>query len=178
MKKLQLISHLTTAELSSKLMTCTKVHHRCYWQILLSVSFNPNKKAEEYAQFLCVTKSKVYRVIKQYNNQGAGFTDNLKWGGRRKETSFLTLEEEKIMMENIRLKAIKGEILTSKDVRGEIEKELKQKVSNDYVWDLFRRHNWKKKSPRPQHPKHNQVAQDEFKKTPRNIGVLSNKLNR
>lgn len=55
-KKLQLKQHLTTAELSNKFMSYTNLHHRNYWQILLSVSFNPNKKAEEYAQFLDIKK--------------------------------------------------------------------------------------------------------------------------
>jgi len=67
-------------------------------------------------------------------------------------------------MESFRLKALQGEILTAKDVCKEIEKQLNRKVSDDYVWDLFKRHNWKKKAPRPQHPKHNQIAQEEFKK--------------
>jgi len=145
-------------------MSCANVHKRSYWQILLSVSFNPDKKAEEYALFIGVSTNKVYRVVEQYNRGGAGFTDNIEWGGRRKETSYLTLEEEKKMMDSIRSKAVQGKILTAKDVIREIEKKLKKKVSDDYVWDLFKRHNWKKKSPRPQHPKHNQVAQDKFKK--------------
>ena len=164
MKKLQLYPHLTTAELSGKLMSCVNRQHRSYWQILLSVSFNPNKRAEEYAQFLGVTRSKVYRVVEIYNKQGSQFTNKLEWGGRRKETSFLTLEEERKMMEGIRSKALQGKILTAKDVGQEIEKKLNKKVSDDYVWDLFKRHNWKKKSPRGEHPKHNQVAQEEFKK--------------
>ena len=63
MRILQLKPHLTTAELSSKLMSCANLHHRSYWQILLSVSFNPNKKAEEYASFLGVTKVKYIRLL-------------------------------------------------------------------------------------------------------------------
>jgi transposase len=164
MKKMQLKPHLTTSEISSKLMTCINTHHRSYWQILLSVSFNPGKKAEEYAKFLGVTMSKVYRIVELYNKQGANFTEKLEWGGRRDETSFLTIEEEVKMMESFRLKALQGEILTAKDVCKEIEKQLNRKVSDDYVWDLFKRHNWKKKAPRPQHPRHNQIAQEEFKK--------------
>lgn len=164
MKILHLKPHLTTAEISNKLMSCANSQHRSYWQILLSVSFNPRKKAEEYAQFLGVSTSKIYRIVEQYNKNGGTFLDNLKWGGRRKETSYLTLEEEKDLMESIRQKAVKGEILTARDVMVEIEKRLKKKVSDDYVWDLFKRHQWKKKMPRPQHPKHNQAAQDEFKK--------------
>lgn len=164
MRTIQLKAHLSTAELSDKLMTCINIHHRSYWQILLSVSFNPNKRAEEYAQFLGITKTKVYRIVGMYNKQGAGFTEDLKWGGRRKETSFLSLEEEKKIMERVRSKALQGKILTAKDIICVIEKKLKKKVSDDYVWDLFKRHHWNKKSPRSQHPKHNQAAQEEFKK--------------
>jgi len=78
MRILQLLPHLTTTELSSKLGTCKNIHHRSYWQILLSISFNPNKKAEEYASFLGVTKSKVYKIVELYNKKGKGFADELK----------------------------------------------------------------------------------------------------
>jgi hypothetical protein len=57
LKKKQLKPHLTTTEILSKLMTCFNTHHRSYWQILLSVSFNPGKKAEEYVKILGVTLS-------------------------------------------------------------------------------------------------------------------------
>ncbi len=67
MRILQLQPHLTTSELSSRLSTCSNLHHRGYWQILLSVSFNPGKKAEEYAAFLGFTKSKVYKVVELHN---------------------------------------------------------------------------------------------------------------
>ena len=105
MRTLQLTPHLSTADLSGKLMSCTNIHHRSYWQILVSVSFNPKKKAEEYASFLGVKKSKVYRVVELYNKKGVKFTDKLDWGGRRNETSFLTLEQEQKVMNGIRLKA-------------------------------------------------------------------------
>ena len=37
-------------------------------------------------------------------------------------------------------------------------------VSDDYLWDLLKRNGWKKKMPRPHHPKRNQAEQQEFKK--------------
>jgi transposase len=164
MRILELEPHLTTAELSSKLSNIIKSHHRSYWQILLSVSFNPNKKAEEYALFLGVTKSKVYKVVEQYNKIGANFTDNIKWGGRRLSTSIMSFEEEEKMMNGLKHKAVEGKVLVAKHIKKEIEKKVGKKVSDDYIWDLFKRHNWKKKSPRPEHPKRNKVAQEEFKK--------------
>jgi transposase len=164
MRILQLEPHLTTSELSSKLSSSIKSHHRSYWQILLSVSFNPNKKAEEYALFLGVTKSKVYKVVEQYNKIGADFTDHINWGGRRLATSLMSFEDEEKMMNDLKLKATEGKILVAKHIKKAIEKKVGKQVSDDYIWDLFKRHNWKKKMPRPEHPKRNKVAQEEFKK--------------
>lgn len=164
MRILQLEPHLTTSELSSKLSSSVKSHHRSYWQILLSVSFNPNKKAEEYALFLGVTKSKVYKVVEQYNKLGADFTDNINWGGRRLATSLMSFEDEDKMMAELKQKACEGKILVAKHIKRVVEKKVGKKVSDDYIWDLFKRHNWKKKMPRSEHPKKNKIAQEDFKK--------------
>jgi transposase len=164
MRILQLHPHLTTTELSGKLSNCTNNHQGGYWQILLSVSFNPNKKAEEYASFLGITKSKVYKVVQLYNKEGARFTENLNWGGRRSATSHMSYEEEEKMMSELKMKAKDGKILVAKHIRKIIEAKVGKVVSDDYIWDLFKRHNWKKKMPRPEHPKRNKEAQEEFKK--------------
>lgn len=164
MRILTLAPHLTTSEISTKLSTCTTNQHRSYWQILLSISFNPNKKAEEYAAFLGVTKSKIYKVVELYNKKGSGFTDNLNWGGRRSQTSHMSFEEEKAMLDELKDSANNGKILVAKHIRKVVEKKLGKSVSDDYIWDLFKRHDWKKKVPRPEHPKRNKAAQEDFKK--------------
>jgi len=122
------------------------------------------KKAEEYASFLGVTKSKVYKVVELYNKEGAGFTENLNWGGRRSKTSHMSFEEEEKMMTDLKTKAKDGKIIVAKHIRKIVEAKVGKAVSDDYIWDLFNRHNWKKKMPRPEHPKRNKEAQEEFKK--------------
>jgi transposase len=155
MRILQLYPHLTTSELSSRLSTCSNLHHRGYWQILPSISFNPNKKAEEYASFLGFTKSKIYKVVELYNKNGADFTITLNWGGRRNATSHMSYEEEQIFVNELAVTAVNGNVLVAKHIRELIEKKLCRPVSEDYIWDLFKRYNWKKKMPRPEHPKKN-----------------------
>ena len=86
-------------------MSSANANHRSY----LSVSFNQNTKAEEYTSFLGVTKSKVYKVVESYNKRGTCFTENLSWSGMRSETSHLSFEEEKQLMNKIKkLKPKKG----------------------------------------------------------------------
>lgn len=168
MQVLRLKPHLKTEEISQRLAICTNARHMGYWQILLSLSFNPGKRADEYAQFLGIKTSKVYKIVELYNLHGADFMKNLQWGGRRNETSLLTIQQESMLMESLKAKAIEGKVLTSKDIRIEVENRVGSPVSDDFIWDLFKRHNWKKKMPRPQHPKHNKLAQEEFKKNSRN----------
>lgn len=164
MRILQLKPHLTTSELSVKLSNCSNVHQRSYWQILLSISFNPNKKAQEYASFLGVTTSKIYKVVELYNKEGAGFTENIKWGGRRSATSHMSFEDEEKMMNDLKAQANDGKVIVAKHIRKVVEAKVGKAVSDDYIWDLFKRHNWKKKMPRPEHPKKDKVAQEAFKK--------------
>lgn len=164
MKTLKLEPHLEVTEISKKLSSSQKSHHRCHWQILLSIAINPNKQAKEYAAFLGVSISKIYRVVQRYNTQGADAIESASWGGRRKGVELLTLEEEAVMMASIKTQALQGHVLTMHDIRNIVETRVNQTVSDDYLWDLFKRHNWKKKLPRPEHPKKNQQAQEEFKK--------------
>jgi len=76
----------------------------------------------------------------------------------------LTPEQEKMLLESVAQKSLKGEILTAKDIRAEVELIVKHTVSDDYLWNLFKCNGWKKKVPSPKHPMQGLVAQEEFKK--------------
>jgi transposase len=67
-------------------------------------------------------------------------------------------------LEAIESKASKGLIKTANDMRAIVEQKVGKAVSDDYLWDLFNRHGWKKKMPRPHHPKRSLSDQQEFKK--------------
>jgi transposase len=76
----------------------------------------------------------------------------------------MSFEEEEKMMNDLKIKAKDGKIIVAKHIRKIVEAKVGKAVSDDYIWDLFNRHNWKKKMPRPEHPKRNKEAQEEFKK--------------
>jgi len=73
------------------------------------------------------------------------------------------------MLEGFAKKASVGQILTFKDIKKEVETKLNKEVSDDYIWDLFKRCGWSKKEPRPKHPQQNLVAQEDFKKNSKRI---------
>lgn len=164
MLQLKLRDHLTKEELKKKLVNQVNVRSFRQWQILYAVACNEGRKSEAIAVVLGITNEILQRTVKQYNENGPDFQQKIKWGGRRKETSFLSLEEEQKMLADFAKKASEGKILTAKAIRREIEKKLKREVSDDYIWDLFNRCGWSKKAPRPQHPKQDLAAQEDFKK--------------
>lgn len=164
MRKLQLKAHLTIAELKDRLVTTKDLRIFKQWQILNAVANNPGSNADHIALLLGSTAAIVQRYVRLYNKHGSDYLPNLHWGGRREQRSLLSFEQEQQLLKKVAEKSLNGEILTAKDIRAEVESAVKRTVSDDYLWDLFKRHEWKKKAPRPKHPLQNLEAQDEFKK--------------
>lgn len=161
---LKLKEHLSLTELQHQLLTTKDVRKFKQWQVLNAVARNPGCKADLIASLLGTTSTIVRRYVRMYNKHGSNYLSNLQWGGRRQARSLLTLEQEKVLLGSVAQKSLRGEILTAKDIRAEVELIVKHAVADDYLWDIFKRNGWKKKAPRPKHPMQDLVAQEEFKK--------------
>jgi hypothetical protein len=61
-------------------------------------------------------------------------------------------------------------MITYHQVKLKLEKQIERTVSDDYIWDMFKRHRWTKKTPRQCHPQADKAAQEEYKKTPEQSG--------
>ena len=79
------------------------------------------------------------------------------------------MDEEQALFTSFEQMAGKGKLKTANDMRSMVEKKVGKPVSDDYLWDLLHRHGWKKKMPRPHHPKRTKEEQADFKKnSPKN----------
>jgi len=161
---MKLQNHLTEEEILQRYKSQGNFENFINWQIIYSVLKNPGKTNEEISEILGLPLWKVFRVVENYNNEGKNWQGGKRRGGRRASRSFLSIEEEEKLLNSLKKKAIKGKVLTYHDIKQEIENKLKRKVSDDYIWDLFKRHGWKKKAPRPKHPLQKKEESDEFKK--------------
>ena len=65
---------------------------------------------------------------------------------------------------SLEILASKGLIKPANDIRKVIVQKVGKAVSDDYLWDLLHRNGWKKKMPRPHHPKRSLEDQADFKK--------------
>jgi len=166
---MKLLNHLTTKEILRKYKSQKSFNQFVNWQIIYSVQKNPGKSCEEISVVLGIAKWKIFRIVECYNKEGKTWQGEKKRGGRRESISYLTIEGERKLLNKISQDALKGLVLTYHDIKREIEDKLNKTVSDDYIWDLFKRHGWKKKSPRPKHPLQDKEAGEEFKKNLKKI---------
>jgi len=158
--------HLSIAQIKERLYSCSNGRHASYWQIILTLSLNPGRKAKEYASLLGCSERKLYRIGALYNKEGPGFTEKLSWGGRRERRCLMSFEEEEKLLQTWTAIALQGGVLIAKQLRKEVEKKAGHRISDDYLWDMLNRHGWSKKVPRPEHTKAEEVKdkREAFKK--------------
>lgn len=161
MRTLKLAAHLSGEQLKERMQQAdTKEMYRRWQCLYLTMTYNVT--AADLSDFSGLSSSAVYLLIEGYNLHGPDSVEYKPKGGRHH--AYLSVEREEKLLQGLGEKAARGEILTVTDIREDVEKELGFSVSDDYLWGLFKRHQWKKKAPRPQHVKKDPKAQQSFKK--------------
>ena len=171
MKKLKLVSHFSEESLKEMMNTQRDIRSFRGWHVIYCVASNSDKKAEEIVLMSGLSKSTVLRYVRLYNQHGKNWFNYCSGqrGGRRAKRSHLSLEDEKLLMKSLEDDALTGKILTFRHIKKQVEDRVGKEVSDDYIWDLFSRHGWSKKVPRPHHPKADKSAQDTYKKNSKTI---------
>ena len=162
MRTLQLATHLTDIQLKARLTAAKDKPEFSRWQILYMVQVGHMHSAEIISPLVNLSKPSIYKIVQQYNKLGVKGIEYTSRGGRRK--ALLSVEDEIELLRSIEDRASKGLIKTANDIRVIVESKAGKPVSDDYLWDLLNRNKWKKKMPRPHHPKRNISEQKKFKK--------------
>jgi transposase len=114
------------------------------------------------ARMLFVAPRSVERWLAQYHADGPSAVDLQPRGGRR--DAYLTFDAEATLLAPFHAPALRGELLTARAIRAAVEHAVGQPVSTKYLRDLLRRHDWRKLTPRPHHPKADPARQARYKK--------------
>jgi transposase len=135
------------------------------WQVLYLIQVGMQTSASVIAPLVNLSVHSVYKIVEGYNLKGESFIQTKARGGRRR--SLMTIEMENKVMKGLEADALKGKIKSGVEIKERVKKIAKKEVSDDFIWDLLKRHGWSKKKPRPEHPKGDKNVQDEFKKNSR-----------
>ena len=119
--------------------------------------------ASQIAQAIGWQASSVRHVQARYFRAGEEALRDKPRGGRYH--SHLTAEEEKRLLAPFLEKAERGEIVIAAPVQQAYENQLGHPVHHSVVYRALHRQGWRQVQPRPQHPKADEAAQEEFKKS-------------
>lgn len=147
MRLLQSTQNLPLKIIKQNMQSAKSVSDFKRWQIIYSICAY-NVDATYLADITGYSKANVYAVVQSFNKNKTANISVKQKGGRRR--SLMSVEEEKALMKSFEDKALKGQILSAKDIKKTIEQTLNKTVSDDFVWDLFKRNGWTKQLKVPQ----------------------------
>jgi len=168
MNHLHVEDHLTEKELQNRMKEAEGKEEYRRWQSILLAKYK-SFSGEVIGYIVGVGTTTIYKWIQIYNDKGAEDFEFKGAGGRRR--SLLSIEEEEKILLKLSKESEVGRYINSSKIKTEVEKRLSKDVSEDYVYDLLHRHEWRKIVPRPYHPKKDDVKQADFKKNFRNLWV-------
>jgi transposase len=98
--------------------------------------------AHHVASLLVVSKQAVWLWVGQYNRLGPDGLQRQGRGGRRR--AYLSLDQEKALLESLRRDAMRGKVPGAREVQEMISTVTGRTVSRSYVYRLFKRIGWQK----------------------------------
>ena len=134
---------------------------RRYWTIVYNALVDP-RPASSIALHCGVSIPTVRFVISTYNRLGPAALAAPGKGGRR--NAHLTPAEEHAFRAPFFDRAAKGQIATADEIQQALQEQLGHPVHRSTVYRLLERHHWRKRAPRPTHPKADPEQQTVFKK--------------
>ena len=154
--------HLDRETVKTKMLSASNQTQRRYWTIVYNALVEP-RPASSIALHCGVSVPTVRVVISSYNRLGPTALDTPGKGGRRNE--YLSLAEEQAFLAPFFHRAAKGQSATAAEIQQALQTQLGHPVHQSTVYRLLERHRWRKRVPRPTHPRADPELQAEFKKT-------------
>lgn len=158
----RVLPHLSEAEIREKIRTTSNFRRQQKWRIVYNALVDP-RPAAEIAKHVGTTVRMVHRVVSEYNRNGTSAIETPGSGGRRR--SYLSLEQEQTLLNQLTPEAKAGRLTTRAKVKQALERQVGHKVHKSTVYRLLQRYQWGKRKPRPAHPKADPDEQESFKTT-------------
>lgn len=151
--------HLGLEAVKQKVKTADKHWERQKWRVVYNAMIDPGSSAD-IAMHVGVSQGFVRKVIQEYNRLGVAAFSTPGKGGRR--NCYLSWLEEKQLIDSFKETARRGQIATANEIKIAYEKLCGFQVHKTTIYRLLERHQWRKIVPRPNHPKKEPSAIEDF----------------
>ncbi len=129
--------HLPAEAVHERIRGEKRPWRRQRWEIIYQALTAP-RPAEDIARTVGVSLSTVHRVIATYKQGGVAAIETPGKGGRRHH--YLTLEQERAVLQPFLARAARGELATAVEIQRAFEEEAKQPVAKSTIYRLLARH--------------------------------------
>ena len=154
--------HLSVSDIDKQIKETKGFWKVQRWMVIRHGLTNPTS-SEAIGKAIGLGKSTVQQLISNYNKYGELAINTKGKGGRK--YGYLTLDQEVSFLKSCEQQAILGHYTTTADIQKAFEDKVGKQVAKSTIYDLLKRHNWRKLVPRPSHPKSDISKQEAFKKT-------------
>jgi transposase len=155
-------SHLQVEEIDRRIQNAKVGWHARRWMIIRQGLVEP-QPAGVLASRFGVRPQTVRNLLTAYRQRGPAGVETPGRGQRQR--AYLSLEQERRLLERFYLESVAGHVSTGCGVKAVLEQEVGHAVAKSTVYRLMKRHQWRKVVPRPRHPQGTAEKQETFKKT-------------
>ena len=106
------------------------------------------KKLEEIMEVLKLHRVSITQICQRYREQGL---EEFVRNKHESHNRLLSKEKEAEILDSFQSKA--GKQVTAKEIKEALDAECGKDTGHMYVYNVLKRHGWKKKMPRSKHPK-------------------------
>ena len=117
-------------------------------QVLLLTA--EKKSREEIAAATGYSKEYSRRIVTRYLKDGLEALTGMHYGGNRRNMSYSDEEE---VLKPFRERAEAGHVVSVQEIAEAYDKKLGRKSNPAQIYQVLKRHNWRKVMPRSKHPK-------------------------
>src|SRR2546426_1369967 len=151
--------HVSIEEVKERMIHDKSPLYRQRWIIIYQALVDP-REAKDIAKHTGVSVATVHKLISAYNRRGVAAVETKGKGGRY--NAYLTLEEERDLLQPFVERAERGELTTVAQIKQAFEKRVGHEVDETTIHRLLKRQKWRKLVPRPFHPQADKEEQEHF----------------
>ncbi len=155
-------NHLQVEEIDRRIQNAKVGWHARRWMIIRQGLVEP-QPAGVLASRFGMGPQTVRKWLSAYRQRGPAGVETPGRGQRQR--AYLSLEQERKLLESFYLESIAGQVSTGRGVKAVLEQEVGHAVAKSTVYRLMKRHQWRQVVPRPRHPQGTAEKQETFKKT-------------
>ena len=166
------VAHLQVEGIDERIKQCTAPWRIRRWQVI-RCALVPPKPAAEIALQIGLARPTVHNLGAAYNRHGPRALETPGRGQRQR--TYLSLEQEQAVVDPFLKHSEVGQVSTGLQIKAALETVVGHQVAKTTVYRILKRHQWRKRVPRPRHPQASAAEPGAFKKTSPNRSRPSSK---